>query len=218
MNIYFDLDGPLLDISERYYMVYKSICDRYGFCSLSKDKYWKLKKSKTPVEQILALSGARIEVDEYIKDRLQLIETKEFIQYDRLFTFTHKVLVELKQSCRLVLVTLRSNYENLMWELKKFEIDRYFDQIYSGNDHISDWRVKKELILKDPLLNSHVSLVVGDTEVDILAGKDLKMNQTIAVLSGIRNRESLATFKPDLIIQDISRLPLIVESITKEKR
>jgi phosphoglycolate phosphatase len=48
--------------------------------------------------------------------------------------------------------------------------------------------------------------IVGDSIVDIQAGKSAGA-KTIAVLSGLFNREELKKQKPNLIIKDINSLP-----------
>jgi phosphoglycolate phosphatase-like HAD superfamily hydrolase len=53
-------------------------------------------------------------------------------------------------------------------------------------------------------------IVVGDSIVDIKAGKNAGI-RTIAVLSGIFQRKELEREKPDLIIENISELPLFLE-------
>ena len=49
------------------------------------------------------------------------------------------------------------------------------------------------------------SIFVGDTETDILTGKEIK-SKTIAVLNGMRNLERLKYLEPDFIIPTIHEL------------
>ena len=44
--------------------------------------------------------------------------------------------------------------------------------------------------------------VIGDTEADILTGRELKAS-TVGVLTGIRNNDLLQSYKPDYIIKNI---------------
>ena len=59
------------------------------------------------------------------------------------------------------------------------------------------------------LRRDNKSAIIGDTEMDILVGKNLEI-LSIAVLSGIRNKEKLDAYKPDYIIEDISYLSKIL--------
>jgi phosphoglycolate phosphatase len=49
------------------------------------------------------------------------------------------------------------------------------------------------------------ALIVGDTEVDIRAGKAVGI-KTVAVTSGIRSRAALEAEGPDVIVDDIRAL------------
>ncbi|MCH8276159.1 MAG: hypothetical protein IIA50_01265 [Bacteroidetes bacterium] len=53
MKIYFDLDGPILDVSERYYEVYKNSLPK-GSKVLNKKTYWNLKRAAVPEEIIFS--------------------------------------------------------------------------------------------------------------------------------------------------------------------
>jgi len=53
------------------------------------------------------------------------------------------------------------------------------------------------------------SIIVGDTETDILMGKHLVI-KTIAVSSGMRNRKFLKKYKPDILIKDFSEIKNII--------
>ena len=50
---------------------------------------------------------------------------------------------------------------------------------------------------------------IGDTGVDVMAGKALGMH-TIAVLSGFRERTILEGYAPDYIFNDISDIKLML--------
>jgi phosphoglycolate phosphatase-like HAD superfamily hydrolase len=53
-------------------------------------------------------------------------------------------------------------------------------------------------------------VVVGDSVADIKAGKNAGI-KTVAVLSGIFSREELESEKPDLIIENVNKLPDFLE-------
>ena len=56
--IFFDLDGPILDVSAKYYRVYHDLLDEFGFPSLPRDQYWEAKRNKVSDESILRKTGA----------------------------------------------------------------------------------------------------------------------------------------------------------------
>ena len=74
-TIFFDLDGPLIDVSNKYYAVYSYILAKYGFKTLPMSLYWQMKKEKRSIGEILSDTGAGELLDTYIKERLQIIES-----------------------------------------------------------------------------------------------------------------------------------------------
>lgn len=51
-NIYVDLDGVILDVSERLYQIYRELMMEFGGSCLPKGKYWQMKKTKTPIPEM----------------------------------------------------------------------------------------------------------------------------------------------------------------------
>ena len=62
MRIITDFDGPIVDLSERYYHVYQLCLDRVKHPNqslqiLTKDQFWALKRAQIPERQIGIESG-----------------------------------------------------------------------------------------------------------------------------------------------------------------
>ena len=58
-----DFDGPIIDVSKRYYRVYQECLEKSRYPDqpvkqLSKDEFWQLKRSRVPEKQIGILSAA----------------------------------------------------------------------------------------------------------------------------------------------------------------
>ncbi|MEW6606251.1 MAG: HAD hydrolase-like protein [bacterium] len=212
MDIYIDLDGPILDVSEKYYAVYRYILGKTAPNILSKDAYWEMKKNRVPSEEIFKESGVELSQEISLHRWKQLIETPEFLKYDIMWPWVPDVLKTLYNNYSLILITLRNSYENLIDELRDFEILDFFKTILTEKDNGGSLYTKKRLLENYPEFIPVSSIIVGDTEVDILAGKELNI-KTIAVLSGIRNRELLESLCPDFIIDNISSLPSITKQI-----
>lgn len=190
-----DLDGTLIDIAERDYSVYKTILDEGSYNCLSFDTYWKKRRSRINIFQILA----QTDVPEnflkiFIAKREQYIESKSFLQLDRLFPYTINTLEHLKKKYACYLVTRRQNLGNAQWQLFQLGLDSVFDRtnifIIKGD--------KKKTFGKIPKL----TIVIGDTENDIIPAKELN-KISIAVCSGIRSEEYLNTLSPSHVISDI---------------
>jgi phosphoglycolate phosphatase-like HAD superfamily hydrolase len=71
MNIYLDLDGTLLDVSERFYKIYCDLLDKFNCDNkLNKETYWQLKKERCIEEEIVHRTCRCISSKEY-SDLLQ---------------------------------------------------------------------------------------------------------------------------------------------------
>jgi len=151
-------------------------------------------------------------VEHYIKKRLEVIENFEYLKHDKIIFGAEKVLEELMLNHQLILVTLRNNSKTLFQELEFFDFKKYFTTILSLDNNHGDWRIKIKLIQESGTLTDQDSLIVGDTEADIIAGKNLGI-KTCAVLSGIRTKELLEKASPDIIINDVNSLSEAIRKI-----
>jgi phosphoglycolate phosphatase-like HAD superfamily hydrolase len=211
LDIYLDLDGTLLDVSERYYRIYQDIMTSLQQPILTKDRYWEYKRSKVPESQIVALTAIDHSVFPiYSEIRKRLLEDPRYLDFDRLvLSSLNQILANLSKSCCLYLVTMRKKRVTLLNQLKKLNLYCYFQDILSPSSELpSDapsWEIKANLICSRG--KPRPGIIVGDTEADILAGKELGLG-TYAVLSGLRDRRFLVELDPDVIIYDISELSL----------
>jgi phosphoglycolate phosphatase len=207
-SIFLDLDGPILDVSKRHYLVYKDIVDRLGGRPLNKRTYWALKRSKVGLSLILKLSGIKSQV-RFKSQWLKLIEARPYLVYDRVWPPVKKLLAGLRERHKLVLVTLRSSPANLNWQLTRLGLKKYFPIVLRRGDNQSDWRTKYRLI-KESGKVSLPAWIIGDTEIDILAGQKLKMH-TVAVTSGIRNELFLRKLRPDYMFSSLKEITKIIK-------
>ncbi|UCD15442.1 MAG: HAD family hydrolase [Candidatus Omnitrophota bacterium] len=205
-TIYFDLDGPILDVSRRYFFVHANICRHLGikYAPDYKD-YWRKKRMRMPFGELIGFLEANTLVNRYVKEWVKQIEKDSVLELDKVFPYVEKVLSYLKNKYDLVIVTQRRRRRTVLEEISKLNLKKYFKDILVGNNqkeepHISKYRA----VIEYPGFNKN-SVFVGDTEADINAAKMLKI-RNIAVLSGIRNRGFLENFEPDYIIKDIRGL------------
>jgi phosphoglycolate phosphatase-like HAD superfamily hydrolase len=219
-QIFIDLDGPILDVSDKYYQLYVGILQKHNFDTLSKQEYWNAKRNKVPESEILEQTNALAIMESYQHQRKLLIETDHYLKYDRIQDGAIEVLDKLSHQSDLILVTLRTFPEKLYKELKYFTLDQYFSAVLtSGADIKPRWELKCNLI------NSYMkgtkfseSIIIGDTETEILAGKNLGF-ATIGVLNGIRSYEILNQLQSTYLIDAISDIfSLNIFDNTKKKR
>lgn len=202
MHFFIDFDGPILDVSDKFYLNYSDILKQDSYPVLDKFLYWELKRNKTPEKTIHSLTNAT--VANFAERRKQSIETDAYQQYDNLQPMVIDVLKELKSKGKLYLVTLRHSHQQVLNQLNRFGITSYFDTILSSGEEISPkWKIKYNLL--DHHFGGKIpenSIFIGDTETDILAGKQIG-SKTIAVLNGMRNFEQTQLLAPDYIIPSI---------------
>jgi phosphoglycolate phosphatase-like HAD superfamily hydrolase len=53
---------------------------------------------------------------------------------------------------------------------------------------------------------------VGDTEVDVLEGRNAGCGMVVAVTTGACTQSQLANYEPDFIIDSLQELPALIES------
>ena len=190
MIMFWDLDGPILDVSKKYYAVYNDILLEHKEKPLSKKKYWDLKRSKVSIEELLITTNSQKIIRKFNKSWIEKIETKNYQKFDQLQRGIIDVLNRCAEKHELVIVTLRRNRKRLLAQLKDLGIIHYFmDILSSGTDIQPSWQIKYNLItdyLNGKSKDKH--LIIGDTEADILAGNKLGFI-SIGVLCGIRDKQ-----------------------------
>jgi phosphoglycolate phosphatase len=197
--IYIDLDGVIIDNSCKMYYIYKTFMQNNK--KISKKEYWDLKRMKIPEEEIIKkTSDDQVFINIYLKKRIILIESEKYLKYDKLIGGAKETIKKLSKKNKIILITKRHNQNNLFKQLKMLNIFDIFDAIL-----VSGKKSKEDIISQNNLSNKRNSIIIGDTEEDINAGKKIGI-KTIAVLSGIRCEEYLKKYRPDMIIKDISKI------------
>jgi phosphoglycolate phosphatase len=196
-----DLDGPILDVSERYYQVYRNTITSIGKDPLSKESYWNSKRNKISEAEILAESGTRDPtlVTKYLDTRARRIESSEYLLFDQVWAGTHDTLKVLRSHAELALVTMRTSKGLLEQQLERVKLPEAFDSVLTAGPGLvaNERSERKAQLVRDCYGNEEVAgWFVGDTETDILSGRLLGLH-TAAITFGIRNVEHLKAVSPD---------------------
>lgn len=216
LRIITDFDGPIMDVSERYYRVYQFCLgevrrpDQAVHC-LSKAEFWRCKRAQVPEREIGRMSGLDDQQAlEFARLRRETVHTLPYLSYDRP---TETAIASLEQIQKagidLVVMTMRRVRE-LNHAFEENDLARFFppDRRYClPDDYVKTGDVRdKPLLMARAVAElppaSYVCMI-GDTEADIAAAKSQGI-PAIAVLSGIRDRDRLEQHAPDLIVQDLS--------------
>lgn len=218
MNIFIDLDGPILNNMPRLYSVYFNLVNALGFKPLSESYYWKLKRACINEETILRKTGCFDQkfIQVYVKQRIKNIENKEYLSLNKVTDRCRNSLRFLSKQGNLILVTARKSKENLMWELKQKGLYSYFKKVLCDfNDTITAWELKFDLINRFVSRINANDIIIGDTEAEILCGKKLGI-YSIGVANGIRNSRQLSVLKPDMIVKNLTGVVRSWAKIEKE--
>ncbi|MBG1262407.1 HAD family hydrolase [Nostoc commune] len=211
-----DFDGPIIDVSERYYRVYQFCLDKtrrpnQAVQELPKTEFWQLKRSRIPEKQIAFNSGLdEAQAQEFTQLRRQTVHTEPYFNYDTLAPGAVDALLKIQQAgIDLAVMTMRRVRE-LDYAFKKHDLGRFFpeNRCYClSNDYVKTRDIEDKPLLMARALKelppATDTWMVGDTEADITAAKNYGI-KVMAVESGIRDRTQLELFHPDLIVKDFS--------------
>jgi len=200
--VLFDIDGTLLDTFDFIYGAFEHAFDVHGIPRL-------------PREEISQLMGGPLE-EVYSKmapghDAATLAETHRQFQENNLhltkpFPDTIKVLDALKQKgLKLAAITTRSIRTSVL-SLEQNGIAHYFDVVISAEDVVHPkpdpeplWKALDTMEIKP-----FDAIMIGDTRVDILAGKNAG-TKTVAALYGFGG-ERLRELQPDYAIWELRQV------------
>jgi pyrophosphatase PpaX len=192
-ELFVDLDGTIVDAKIRQYSIYKSCMNNMNCLSLEIEKYWKLKRQKTKIQELLAASDESADACLFLDLRSSMIKDSGLYELDELIPGVPDALESLSKNFRLKLLTARKNFEVTKQQLKKFLIDEYFEEI------ICCGQTNKEEVL---LSSKNKTVLIGDTEHDIISAKKAGC-LSVAVTSGIREAEVLKNYKPDYVFDSL---------------
>ena len=229
LTIFCDLDGPLIDVSQRYYKTYQlALAETQAYTlaqgetaslkPLSLDQFWTMKQSKRPDIEIADLSGLSGPWIDFFMQQVQTIVNQPLLlQEDRLQPGVHQALEHLlNQGAQLAVVTLRCQ-DQVEQVLHQHQLARYFRLVRGTDDTqaaYKNYAVCKQALIQDAInamgLTHYEQIwMIGDTEADVLAAQAMKI-KTIALTCGMRNYAFLHSLRPTSIQ---SNLPAAVHEL-----
>lgn len=217
LTVFCDFDGPIIDVSNRYYTTYKlGLAETQAYYQaqgvalplqrLSKQQFWQMKQDRVPDLEIAMRSGLQgDQIDFFLGRVMALVNQPALLAQDALQEGVHRALVKLRsQGVRLVLVTLRCQLQATQ-VLKHYGLTRLFSGVYGTDDRHAaylNYAEAKTQLLKKAIAEQlqftngpTTAWMVGDTEADLLAGQALSI-PTIALTCGIRSPYYLKQFNP----------------------
>jgi phosphoglycolate phosphatase len=224
MTVFCDFDGPLVDVSDRYYSTYRlalakihrdHLQDVGALTPLSKEAFWQMKQERVPDIEIAKCSGLPIaEIDPFLTEVTSLVNHPDLLHQDMLQPGVTWALQLLhSQRVQLVLVTLRDQ-EQARQILETAQLADLFSGIYGANNGIevayqNSIELKTQLLKRavsrhwpEAVRSHHPAWVIGDTEADVWSGRNLNI-PTIALTCGIRSHSYLQKQSPTMILDDL---------------
>lgn len=215
--VFCDFDGPIVDVSERYYQTYlKGLLAAAQMPSvdqgslslrpLSKPQFWQMKQNRVADAEISALSGLPNDLFKpFMRQVERIVNHPNLLRWDCPQPTAQTALNYFKQrDMRLVLVTLR-HPRQVQAFLQAQGLAHLVDEVYGAADINSAYanRVaqKGELLaaaITQQTAQGHLtqgSWMIGDTEADVLAGQAMGLS-TAALSCGVRSEAYLQQLAP----------------------
>lgn len=199
-KIFFDLDGTLIDSSIRMYHLF---CLLSKNCKMSYDEYWNIKRQGVSQKQLLMkyFNYPESECEIFHNKWMNNIENDDLLLFDKPFNDAIEILTNVFDNNDLFVVTARQKKENTRSQLKKLQIDKFFQDIL-----ITEQKINKYLIIKNNVFNINSNdIIIGDTKEDIETGIKLGIKK-FAVTTGMLSYERLKTYNPDKIYKNLTEL------------
>ncbi len=204
-HICFDLDGTLVDSHKTiYYSTIKSLNDLNIPGNLNEEIFRK-KIGMHFVDIFNDMNIPVIDFEEFIK----IYKNNYFLFIDdsELYLDVSNVLKYFSQNgLKISLLTTKAQ-DQAEKIIEHFNLSEYFDLIMGRRDGIAHKPSPKPLlrICNDLNVNPNESLIVGDTEMDILCGQNANV-KTCAITHGYRTEEAVLVYKPDFIVKNLNEL------------
>jgi phosphoglycolate phosphatase len=232
ITVFCDFDGPIVDVSDRYYSTYcLALTDTAKYyrefstparvhlhlslalTMLSKAQFWQMKQNRIPDRDIARQSGLDEEQIEFFLRRVvEIVNCADLLQQDKIQPGVIWALGLLKsQGSRLILVTLRDRDEAISI-LEQNGLRQLFTGIYGTSNSEAAYQnyseIKTKLLQRAmrehrvTSINSPQAWMIGDTEADVLAGQAMGI-ATIALTCGIRSEIQLRQLQPTIVKADL---------------
>ncbi len=209
-GILFDLDGTIVDSRQAYIEAARAAFNAAGQIPPETRDALEIPRR---LEQGLSISDiVRFDVkrflDIYLRTYYSVTRTKT-----KLVPNVEATIHALSKRAKLALITMRLVPATaVLEELEHFGLGQYFTYVVTALDTQKPKPSPEALIKTVKALDVNMCdcVIVGDSIIDIKAGKAAGA-MTVAVLSGLFSREELAQETPDLILRDVTELPLFLD-------
>jgi HAD superfamily hydrolase (TIGR01549 family) len=208
-HICFDLDGTLINSAETIYKsTIKTFDDLNINYSLPEKEFYKM----IGMHFVDIFNQFKIDVPDF---EVFISHYKknyfDFIDASKLYEEGLDVLRYLKENSFMISLLTTKAQDQTEKILNHFNLSEYFDLIMGRSNGIPHKPSPTPLLIICKKLNTSIdsTLMVGDTELDILCGKNANA-KTVAVSYGYRSVEKLKSYQPDYLIESLTELKKII--------
>jgi phosphoglycolate phosphatase-like HAD superfamily hydrolase len=179
-----DLDGPLLDVSARYFAAHERALRAAGDSGRppSREEYWQAKRAGAGAESLVARAGA---AGAYAAAFKACVEDDELLALDAVRPDAHEGLAALEEVADVVVLSLRTNAEGARRTLVRLRLAVPAVFVPHGPSG-------KTAAARRVCAGRDVAAVVGDSEADAAAAVAVGA-PFVGVACGIRTSERLCS-------------------------
>ena len=205
MDIIFDLDGTLIDSSDRMYILFKKLIPE---CTFTKKKYWELKRNGESHCEIINKYFPCRSFEEFEPLWLDMIEKENYLKLDKNYQDTIGIL-KYYSRCRTILLTARQSRDLLFVELARLEIDGFFDEVFvTGGTKTKD-EILCDAIKRGEIKNPSEDYFISDMGKDIVLGNNMGF-RTVAITHGFMSKKELQKYNPLFFVDNLLDLKDII--------
>ena len=208
--VIFDLDGTLIDSLKDITIAVNHATRPYGIAEKSVREMGDLLGTGISILIDRVLADRRDELKDDVLERFMTYYSAHLVEHTTVYPDVIDVLIKLDRYKKAVVTNKREQFAKTM--LNELGLGSYFDSIL-GSDSVGAKKpspVPLLHLLELYKLDPSEAVMVGDSEIDIAAGKGAGV-KTVGVTYGYRQRGAL--IDADFIIDDIRDLPGVIKNI-----
>lgn len=214
--IIFDVDGTLMDSENDVFLCLNHILKTNIGLEISKDEFQKM--AGLPLEEVfkefLPENKKHLNVEFTKKFRDYYIDEKHFLDTTYLFNGVKETISKLKKQGFIITIASSKPTRALEYMLNYFGFTEFNLVMGTGESNFKH-KPNPEIIyyiLDKFNISKEDAVIVGDTQADVLAAKNAKID-SIALTYGYDTKDNLIKYQPTYIIDDFADILKMVKKI-----
>lgn len=207
-TIIFDFDSTLAESLPQVKKIFLEIAKEMNFKQISEEMMGKLirKEVKETLKELKIPIFKLPKIERLFRQKMKMV-----IKKIKPFSKIKETISELKKEGYSLGILSSNSQENVLWFLKKYQLDSYFDFVDGGSGFFGKARKIKKLLKKNKLKRDEV-VYIGDETRDITAAQKNKI-RVISVTWGVNPRKVLTKYRPDWLADNPKELLKILSQL-----